>query len=111
VEVYLLEFLTVALDRGEWSASCPGRFILAERAPGNLWIGDWVGPRTILDAMTKRKKSHHWPRREMNPGRPARGLVIARTELSRIQLGVMTTVKPEIQTQHSSKFREALHLI
>jgi hypothetical protein len=33
-----------ALDGGERSASCPGRFTLRERAPGTHWIGGWVGP-------------------------------------------------------------------
>jgi hypothetical protein len=44
-------FLTSALDGGEWSASRPGRFNLGERAPGNHWIGGWVGPIASLDAM------------------------------------------------------------
>jgi hypothetical protein len=47
--------LTSALDVGEWSASRPGRFIPRERAPGTLWIGGWVGPRAVLDAVVKRK--------------------------------------------------------
>jgi len=39
VEVYLHAFLTSALNTGEWSASCPGRFTpgapyLLERRPG-----------------------------------------------------------------------------
>jgi hypothetical protein len=47
--------LTSALDGGEWSASNPGRFILAERAPGTHWIGGWLGPRTGVDNVGKRK--------------------------------------------------------
>jgi len=43
--------LTSALDGGEWSASRPGRFTLKERAPGIHWIGGWVGPRAVLDAV------------------------------------------------------------
>jgi hypothetical protein len=35
--------LTSVLDRGEWSASRPGRFTPRERAPGTHWIRDWVG--------------------------------------------------------------------
>jgi hypothetical protein len=31
--------LTSALDGGEWSASCPGRFTPRERTPGTHWIG------------------------------------------------------------------------
>jgi hypothetical protein len=47
--------LTSVLDGGEWSASRPDRFIPKERAPGTHWIGGWVGPRAILDAVVKRK--------------------------------------------------------
>jgi hypothetical protein len=60
-----MHFLTSALDGGEWSASRPGRFTLSERAPGTHWIGSWVGPRTVLDAVVKRKSPS--PRRESNP--------------------------------------------
>jgi hypothetical protein len=29
-------FLTLALEGGDWSDSCPGSFTLGERAPGTL---------------------------------------------------------------------------
>jgi hypothetical protein len=32
-------FLASALDGGEWSASCLGRFTLGEKIPGTHWIG------------------------------------------------------------------------
>jgi hypothetical protein len=32
-----------------------GRFTPGVLAPGTHWIGSWVGPRTGLDAMVKRK--------------------------------------------------------
>jgi hypothetical protein len=60
--------LTSALDEGDWSASRPGRFTPRERAPGTHWIGGWVGPRAVLDAVVKRKI--HSPRRESNPSTP-----------------------------------------
>jgi hypothetical protein len=47
--------LTSALDGGEWSASRPGRFTPRERAPGSHWLGGWVGPRAVLDAVVKRQ--------------------------------------------------------
>jgi hypothetical protein len=47
--------LTSALDGGEWSASRPCRFTPSERALGTHWIGSWVGPRVVLDAVVKRK--------------------------------------------------------
>jgi hypothetical protein len=47
--------LTSALDGGEWSASRPGHFTPRKRAPRIRWIGGWVGPRAVLDAVVKRK--------------------------------------------------------
>jgi hypothetical protein len=44
-----------ALDRGEWSASRPGRFTPGERVPDTYWIGGWMFPRAGLDAVEKRK--------------------------------------------------------
>jgi hypothetical protein len=38
IEVQLREFLTLVLDRVEWSASRPGRFIPGVRAPGTHYI-------------------------------------------------------------------------
>jgi hypothetical protein len=64
-EVELHAFWTSELDGGEWSASRPGRFTPRERAPGTLWIGGWVGPRTVLDAAVKKKIPS--PHRELNP--------------------------------------------
>jgi hypothetical protein len=42
---------TSALEGGECSASRPGRFNSRERTPGTHWIGGWVGPRVVLDAV------------------------------------------------------------
>jgi hypothetical protein len=39
-----------------------------ERAPGTHWIGGWVGPTAVLDAVVKRTISS--PRRELNPRTP-----------------------------------------
>jgi hypothetical protein len=65
-------FLTSELDGGEWSASRPGRFIPEERSPGTYWIGDWVGPRSGLDDVEKRKFLN-LPGLELRPlGRPTR---------------------------------------
>jgi hypothetical protein len=46
-------FLALALDRGEWSSSRPGRFIPEETAPCTHCIGGWEGHRARLDAMEK----------------------------------------------------------
>jgi hypothetical protein len=60
--------LTSALDGGEWSASRPGRFIHREGALGTYWIGDWVGPRAVLDVVVKKKIPS--PRQESNSRTP-----------------------------------------
>jgi hypothetical protein len=60
--------LTSALDGGKWSASRPGRFTTRKGASGTHWIGGWVGPRAVLDAVMKRKIPS--PRQESNPRTP-----------------------------------------
>jgi hypothetical protein len=55
VDVQIHVFLTSAQVGGEWSASRPCRFTPGERAPSTHWIGGWVGPRTSLDDVEKRK--------------------------------------------------------
>jgi hypothetical protein len=48
-------FLTLVLDRNEWSGSRAGRFTPGERAPGTHWIGDWVGLRTGQNEVERKK--------------------------------------------------------
>jgi hypothetical protein len=48
-------FLTSALDGGKWSASRPCSFTPEETVPGTHCIGGWMGPRSDLDAVEKRK--------------------------------------------------------
>jgi hypothetical protein len=60
--------LTSALDGREWSASRTGRFARMEKAPGNHWVGGWVGPRAVLGTVVKRKIPS--PCRESNPRTP-----------------------------------------
>jgi hypothetical protein len=55
VDIHVYEFLTSAIVGGEWSASRPCRFTPMERAPGTHWTGGWVGLRTSLDDMERRK--------------------------------------------------------
>jgi hypothetical protein len=55
MDVQIHIFLTSALVGSEWSTSRPGRFNPGERVPGTHWIGGWVGPRTGLDEVEKRK--------------------------------------------------------
>jgi hypothetical protein len=63
-------FLTAAVDGSEWSASRPCRF-----TAGTHWIGGWVGPRTGLDVVEKRKSC---PCLDSNPDRPAHSLSLYR---------------------------------
>jgi hypothetical protein len=58
-------YLTSEPDRGEWSASRPGRFSLRKITPGTHRIGGWMGLRADLDMVLKRKFSSL--RREPNP--------------------------------------------
>jgi hypothetical protein len=55
VDIWIHVFLTSALVGGEWSASGPGRFTPGERVPGIHWIGGWVGPRTGMENVEKKK--------------------------------------------------------
>jgi hypothetical protein len=61
---------------GELSDSRPDRFTRRERAPSTHFIGGWVGPRAVLDAVVKRKIPS--PRRESNPWTPIIQLVAQR---------------------------------
>jgi hypothetical protein len=55
VDVYIHVFFTSALVGGEWSASRPGRFTPGEGAAGTHCIRGWVGPRTGLEDVERRK--------------------------------------------------------
>jgi len=61
VEVQIHALLTSAVDGGEWSGSCTSWFTQEVRALDNRWTGGWMGPRTGLDSVAKRNKSHHCP--------------------------------------------------
>jgi hypothetical protein len=51
-----MDSLTSALDGGEWSASRPGRSTPREGARGTHWIGGWVVPRAVLDAVVVKRR-------------------------------------------------------
>jgi hypothetical protein len=48
-------FLTSAVDKSQWPASCLGCFIPRETAPGIQCTEGWVGYTAGLDVMEKRK--------------------------------------------------------
>jgi hypothetical protein len=54
-DVWIHEFLTSALDRGEWSTSHPARFNSKERGYGTQWTGSLVRPTPSLDTVEKTK--------------------------------------------------------
>jgi hypothetical protein len=54
---------------------------------GAPWMRGWVGPGAGLGAVAKREKPHHFPCRELSPGRPARGHVSVAAELFRSLIG------------------------
>jgi hypothetical protein len=62
----LLHALTSALEGGGLLASRPRRFTPGEEIPGTPWIGGWVNPRAVLDAV--KKKKYPCPCWESNPG-------------------------------------------
>jgi hypothetical protein len=55
VAVWLCLFLIWAFCGDKCSTSRPGRFISGKRALGAHWIGGWVGIRTGLYVVVKRK--------------------------------------------------------
>jgi hypothetical protein len=55
VNILIHVFLASALVAGEWLASSFNRFATGERVPDAHRIGGWVGPRTGLYYMKKRK--------------------------------------------------------
>jgi hypothetical protein len=61
--------LTTPLDGGEWSTSRPWSLYPRGKGPDTHLIADWVGPRTGLDAVEKRKILNCL---ELNPSLPAR---------------------------------------
>jgi hypothetical protein len=59
-----------AVDVGQQSASHLDRFVPGERGPGSHYIAGWVGPRTCLNAVVKRKESLPLPEIELRSSNP-----------------------------------------
>jgi hypothetical protein len=77
MEAWLRTILTSVLFGGDLSALRPGRFTPELGAPGTYWIEGWVGPRTGLNGLAKRKLfALAGSRTSISLGRPACGLVI-----------------------------------
>jgi len=58
VKVQVHSFLTLALDGGEWSVSCPSHFTPGESAPIVHLVGGWMDHTASLYASEKRKISY-----------------------------------------------------
>jgi len=54
VELQIYAFLSLAVNGGEWSASCPCYITCGVSAPITHWKGSLMDARTGLDAMGKR---------------------------------------------------------
>jgi hypothetical protein len=67
VEVQLHAILTSALNGGMCSASCPGCFTPAERAPSTQWLGGQVAPRLVWKWWQRGKNPFPVPVRNWTP--------------------------------------------
>jgi hypothetical protein len=76
------------LVRGEWSASSSCRFTPGERTSGTFWIGGWVGPRTGLDDVEKRKFLTLSGLELWSLGRPARSQSLYRLRYPGFHIGL-----------------------
>jgi hypothetical protein len=68
-------FFISSLDGGEWSASCPGRFILRNRAPDNPLNRRLGGPQSRSEHDGEEKNSQPLPGLEspiIHPAEPSR---------------------------------------
>jgi hypothetical protein len=66
VLVYLHEFLTSALDGGEWSVHAPTA-LPPVNGPGTHWIGGWEGPKGSLDTVVVKRKISSVPSLGVEP--------------------------------------------
>jgi hypothetical protein len=54
MEIEIKTFLTLVLDRSEWSASCSNCATSGERSLRIQWIGEWVGQSAGLDKVMRK---------------------------------------------------------
>jgi hypothetical protein len=57
VEIQVHASIILSLNGGQWTALFPGHFAPWGRALGAHWIGGWIGFKSYLDAVEKRKVS------------------------------------------------------
>jgi len=78
VEIQLHLFLTLVLDGGKCSTSCPSP-VTCGKEPQYPWIGGWVGPRDSLEVLKRKKSLVHAGIQK--PDHPVHCLVITPTML------------------------------
>jgi len=84
VEVQFHAFITSALNVLSGQFQAPAVLLPGKQPPLPRWTGCWVGPRTGLDAVVKRKISSPFLCHKSNPGCLPRSLVTVMTELLRL---------------------------
>jgi hypothetical protein len=77
MEVQFHAVLTLVLDGGEWSASCPSPFTPGERGPHYPLDRRLGGPRAGLNVVAKRRIFA--PCQELNPSHPACSIITIQT--------------------------------
>jgi len=100
--------LILNLDiRCRWVDSFKPRLLYHRiRAPVTPWTGGWVGPKAGLNAMVKKKESHHCPCQELNPGSLARSLVCILTQLSWLHpiWNIIKNRSSSFRTEHANRW-------
>jgi hypothetical protein len=83
-------FITLVLDGGEWSASFSGHFTPKEKSPQFPFdmMGGWVGHRTVLDSVAKRRKPVHCLK--LDPGHPVSIMVTILAKLLQLFINYMS---------------------
>jgi hypothetical protein len=93
VDVYIQVFLTSALVGGEWPVSRHVNFTAAGGGrTGILSIGRWMGPRTSLGDVVRRKTLPLLGPEILLPGRPARSQSLFRLSKTELVTNVSGTV-------------------
>ena len=92
MKVQFHSFLTSVTDGGDWSSSCPHRFIHTRKDTMYSWIECWMGAGDSVDVSVEKIKSLACARIR-SPDRPARSLNTLLTELPRLQMQTIENLR------------------